>query len=177
MRRVRRLLVSGATTLGVAVGGVLLAAAPAMAAPEAPQTTSPAKSITTTTAVLEGVLNPHGSIAARAGWYFAYGTEAMCTEGSTTSRELPVEGHAVQERKEVTELQPSKTYKFCLVAINEAGETEAGNQVSFTTLAVPPKVDRESVVVESSTGATLEAEVNPNDEKQMAISSTPRAPR
>ena len=51
------------------------------AAPEAPETLSPAESITATTAVLEGVLNPNAE--ANTGWYFDYSTEAKCTENAS----------------------------------------------------------------------------------------------
>lgn len=162
MRLVSRLTITGLATLGALVGGLVLTAVPALAAPEAPETSSPAKSITATTATLEGVVDPHSTVTARAGWYFAYSTEPLCTEGATTARELAVEGHAKPEHKEVTGLQSNKTYEFCLVAINEAGETEVGNQVSFTTRATPPKVDGESVSIKASE-AILEAQANPNN--------------
>jgi hypothetical protein len=87
--------------------------------PEAPETFSPAKQITATTATLEGVLNPNAE--AQAGWYFEYDKGASCTGGETTG----VEGEALVKAetvsKEVTRLQPNAQYSFCLVATNEGG--------------------------------------------------------
>lgn len=124
-------------TLGV----VGFASAPALAAaPEAPETNSPAKAITATTATLEGVLNPHA--LAKAGWYFAYSTELMCLVGAHTTAVQPEEEvKAKLESIEVTGLQPSKKYTFCMFATDEAGEaTPSANEVSFETSALAPEV-------------------------------------
>jgi hypothetical protein len=133
-------------------------------APEAPETLSPAKSVTATTAALEGVLNPKAE--ANAGWYFDYSTEAGCTENALTSPAEPEElVKAKKETKEVTELQPNKNYEFCLVAFNaEGAQSTVGNEVSLTTKPAPPKVDNQSAST-SSSEATLEAQVNPNNQE------------
>jgi phosphodiesterase/alkaline phosphatase D-like protein len=135
-------------------------------APEAPETLGPAKTITATTAVLEGVLNPKAE--ANTGWYFDYSTEAKCTENPLTSAAEPEALLKKQtESKEVTELQPNKKYEFCLVAFNAGGaqSTPAGNEVSLTTKPAAPKIDGESTPVVGTTNATFEAQVNPNNEK------------
>ena len=122
---------------------------------------------TGTTATLHGVLNPGGTATTKAGWYFAYNTEATCTGPSEaqTGHEGELEGKAVPVTPtEVTGLQPHKTYKLCLIATNTAGEPTPGNTVSFTTLAAAPSIDSQSAPTVSSTGATLEAQVNPNNE-------------
>jgi hypothetical protein len=154
-----------AMTLGVLAGGLVFGGAPALAAaPEAPVTISPANAITATSATLEGILNP--GVSAKAGWYFAYSTEATCAGAFTTAQEPEVEGKALTEHAEVTGLEPSKKYTFCLVATNEAGEfTQSANEVPFTTLSAKPSVDSESASAVKSTEATLEAQVNPNNQK------------
>jgi phosphodiesterase/alkaline phosphatase D-like protein len=133
-------------------------------APEAPLTSNLAKTITATTAILEGTLNPVTS--ANAGWYFAYSTESKCTGNPLTS---PLESEEVvqakKETKEITELQPNKKYEFCLVATNAGGaQSTPGNEVSLMTSPAPPTLGVERSASVTSTAATLEAEVNPNNE-------------
>ena len=151
------------------IGALAFTAAPALAAaPEAPVTLSPAQSVTATTAILEGTLNPGAS--AKAGWYFAYSTELMCGIAAYRSpqpEEPEVVGAALLEKAHVSELQPDKTYTFCMVATNEAGEaTPSANEGSFKTLAAPPEVPagNESASVKASE-ATLSAWVNPNNQE------------
>ena len=134
-------------------------------APEAPETLSPAKTITAKTAILEGVLNPEAE--ANAGWYFDYSTEAKCTENALTS---PAEPEALvkkqTESKEVSELQPNRKYEFCLVAFNAGGgQSTAGNEVSLMTEPAAPEVSGESASAITTSAATLNAAVNPNNEK------------
>ena len=128
---------------------------------EAPLTSTPARSIHPTTAVLEGTLNPLAT--GKAGWHFAYSNPggSSCTEGPTTAQEVEVEGKALPEHKEVTGLEPGQTYLFCLVATNELGETTAGNEVSFTTEAVVPVVTADYPSEIEPETATLNASINP----------------
>ena len=166
---IRRLTLATLISLCAPAGALAFSAAPALAAaPEAPVTIGPAKAITATSAILEGTLNP-GAVA-KAGWYFAYSTEFTCLIGpATTPVEAEVEGQALPEHAEVTGLQPSKTYTFCMFATNVAGEaTPSSNEVSFTTLASKPTVDSESISAVNSTAATLEAQVNPNNQATAA---------
>jgi hypothetical protein len=150
-----------------AVAGLALTATPALAAaPEAPVTLSPAQSVTATTATLEGTLNPGAS--AKAGWFFAYGTEIIClADGLRTAQEPEVVGEALSEKVKVSELQPDRTYTFCMYATNQAGEaTPSANEGTFKTLAVPPEVvpSSESASVKASE-ATLSAQVNPDNQE------------
>jgi hypothetical protein len=163
MRRVQRLTTTGLVTLGVLAGGLLLSAAPALAAPEKPVTEA-AEEITATTATLHGELNPGAE--AKAGWYFAYSTEPTCTGSFTTAQKPEAEVHAQAREKEVTELQPNKKYEFCLVATNELSETTPGIGVPFTTLPAPPELvpSSEKTSLVTTTAATLEAQVNPNNQ-------------
>jgi hypothetical protein len=131
--------------------------------PEKPDTTSPAKLITATTATLEGTLNPHATV--KAGWYFAYNLGANCVGGSTTTLEAEATVKAVTESKGVIELQPHAQYTFCLVATNAAGEAVPGNEVAVETEAAKPEVTSETTALPvKATEATLEAQVNPNNE-------------
>ena len=143
---------------------VVSVAAPAFAAsPETPETTA-ATSVTASSAVLHGVLNPHSE--AVAGYDFTFGANPACEGGPTEAvaealvKELPVEAA-------VSGLEPAREYTFCLLATNLVGEvpgSSAGAPVSFQTLALPPAVDSEAASAVGSTTATLEAQVNPNNE-------------
>jgi hypothetical protein len=151
----------------VACAAALIVAVPAWAAaPEAPVTSSPAKAITATSALLEGTLNP--SASAKAGWYFAYSPGGGCLGGETSSHEEEVVGKSLHEQAEVFGLQPDKTYAFCLVATNEGGETTAGNAVAFTTKAAAPSVYYAYDYDVDSTEATLQAAVNANNQATKA---------
>jgi hypothetical protein len=164
---VRRLVFATLVSLCALASGLVFSAA-AFAAPEPPLTRSPATAITATTAVLEGTLNPGASV--KAGWYFAYSTEFSCLiEPEISPVEAEVEGEAVPEHVEVTKLQPNRTYAFCMIATDEEGEaTPSSNEVSFTTLAATPTIDSETSSAVSSTAATLEAQVNPNNQASVA---------
>ena len=158
----RRLILS---MLAATLGALVFTSAPALAAaPEAPVTLSPAQSVTATTAVLEGTLNPGAS--AKAGWYFAYSTEIVCAAGGVTPVESEVTGQALNEHIEVTGLEPSREYTFCLVATNEAGEaTPSTKEVKFKTLAAPPSEEAEGATGVTSNAARLEAIVNANNQE------------
>lgn len=143
----------------------LLSTATSLAAgpPETPLTSSPAKSITATTAILEGTLNPGAS--ATAGWYFAYSTEISCALGAATPLEAEVTGKAVKEHIEVTGLEPSRKYTFCMVATSEQGAAATpGNEVTFETKPAPPEILSESATNVKPTEARLEGTVNPNNQ-------------
>jgi hypothetical protein len=160
----RRLL---ATTLGALVALALSAAPAFAAAPEEPVTITPAKSITGTTAILEGTLNPGGE--AMDGWYFAYAPGPECIGGLTTTQEPEADAEAQKESKEVTGLEPDKTYKFCLVAINASGEATAGNEVSFKTAPAKPEVaaSSESAAPVTPIEESLSAEVNADNQQTL----------
>ncbi len=130
--------------------------------PEAPQTTSPAGSITTESAVLEGVLNPHGT--GNPGSYeFLYQESATeCEGGLATAQEAMTgaEGQAVVAP--VADLLPNAIYTFCLLARNEAGETSVGNKVTFTALPIKPSLEGEVAKNIGASSADLTAVINPN---------------
>jgi hypothetical protein len=132
--------------------------------PEVPVTGSPAKSITASSAVFEGVLNP-GAVGNAGSYEFLYrqsasecqgeGQQAVGAGGASGEKEEAVQGEA-------SGLLPNATYSFCLLARNEAGEEVVGPVVSFTTLTVKPVIDAETVINQTATTADLTAKVDPN---------------
>jgi hypothetical protein len=168
--RVRSLAVAALTTLCALIGGLAFAAAPALAAapPEEPTTLSPATSITGTSAVFEGVLNPHSD--ALVGGYFAYSEPEglTCLEGPGAGLE-GFEGEqevTAQDVHATVGLQPDRKYKFCLVAYNQEGsQLKPGNEVSVQTPAIAPTVESESISAVTPTSANLDAVVNANNEE------------
>jgi phosphodiesterase/alkaline phosphatase D-like protein len=133
---------------------------------EAPET-KPATGETATTATLHGVLNPIAE--AEAGWYFAFSTGAKCTSGGPgggeTAHEVPAKVKALAVEKEVTGLEPNMPYKFCLLATNTAEDPTPGNEVPLKTSPLPPTIASATASAVKSTEATLEAQINPNNEK------------
>jgi hypothetical protein len=134
--------------------------------PQTPVTLSPAQSITATSAVLEGTLNPGAS--ATDGWFFDYSNPggSSCAEGPATALEPEVTGEALSEHAEATGLQPVTKYVFCMVARNEQGEIErSANEVAFTTSPAAPTIDEQSESSVTPFDATLGGLVNPNNEE------------
>ena len=165
MRRVRKL------TTALAMFGVLtvagaFAATPALAsAPEKPVTEA-ASGVTSKTATLHGELNPGAS--ATVGYYFAYDTNGTCVGGGS-SESAEATGKNVKVSAPLTGLEPSKEYKFCLVATHTEGETTestSGTALSFKTLAAKPEVyeARESAYSVTASEARFEAVINPNNQ-------------
>jgi hypothetical protein len=64
---------------------------------------------------------------------------------------------------ELTSLEPDRTYHYRLDGVNVNG-VNAGEDQTFTTLAVPPLVDEQSASAVTLTSATLNARINPNNE-------------
>ncbi len=144
--------------------------------PEAPLTRE-AKSITGATAVLRGELNP----GAKAGdpvteeYQFDYAPSAsQCTGAAVAPEPAAVAAGSPREGVEttVTGLEGSTEYAFCVVAINknqlgsiEGRESQIAPPLTFRTSAVAPKVDAESVSAQTPFVATLEAQVNPENQR------------
>ncbi|HTB50286.1 MAG TPA: fibronectin type III domain-containing protein [Solirubrobacteraceae bacterium] len=164
----RRSIRVGLSALGATAASLMLFSAPALAAPQAPVTVSPAGSVTATSATLKGVLNP--SAVAKAGWYFAYSPEqygpacidAFAAGGEPESAE---EFQARPEETQLTGLEPSRKYEFCLVATNALGETTPGNEVPFTTNPSAPTIDSQASSGLTPFDAMLEGQVNPNNQE------------
>jgi hypothetical protein len=148
------------------IAALLVASAPAFAAPEAPET-GKATGITATSAQLGGVLNPN-AVGEAGVYYFVFAPRGLaCTEyGASVEAITPGFEKEVVAPVEVSGLEPSTMYAVCLVdRSEETGETTVGSSQSFMTLAAPPAVDSESTSAVNSTSATLEAQVNPNNQE------------
>ena len=131
--------------------------------PEKPETLSLAKSITATTAVLEGVLNPH--VNAKDGWFFYYSPYEGGCPYFETALEPEVTGTALKEQAEATGLEPHTKYTFCLVAVNAAHESAlSSNEASFETPSAPPTVVGEGASSVTASTARIEGTVNPSNE-------------
>jgi hypothetical protein len=143
-----------------------------------------AGSITTTTAEVEGELNPGKERKAEPGTYeFIYKVSALsaaptaeCEESRAPEPAATASGaspEAVGPLK-LEHLQPNAKYTFCLRVHNEDGEEATGAPVTFNTPPAPPAVESESSShVPPSAGnphpsaareVRLEGVVNPNNE-------------
>jgi len=151
-------------TLAVLAGAPAVAAA---AAPEAPVTEAPS-ALTGTTATFNGVLNP-GEATGNAAWHFAYNQGEECAGGPVVPAGPPfpeAEGNHNPVTAPVTGLEAATPYSVCLVAANPAEESEqaAGGVIHFTTPASTPVVVAESTTGLTPYAATLDAEVNPENQ-------------
>jgi len=134
--------------------------------PETP-VTLPATGITETSASLRAELNPKAKAAVPVEYLFLYArSPSECTEGAVAP-EAPVK--TVGNPKEVvsvpvTGLEPSREYAFCVLTINNAGESALGLAVTFKTLPAPPAVEGESVAGVKADEARLEGVLNPHNQ-------------
>ncbi|MFI4972069.1 MAG: hypothetical protein ACHP7H_05275, partial [Hyphomicrobiales bacterium] len=157
----------GLAVLCSATGVLALGAGAARAAPPETPETGKATAITATTATLNGVLNPLAP-GLPGSYQFSYAPSETdeCTPGAlappSPALALGVEKEAVSAP--VTELQPNREYALCLTAFSLSAEPASGAAVPFKTLPAKPKVDSETASSVTSTAATLEAQVNPNNQ-------------
>ncbi len=121
---------------------------------EAPETGSAEASHVNAT--VHGILNP--SANATAGWYFAYNNNGTCTGGNSTSIEPEIEGEALAETANLTNLQPLTTYTYCMVSYTKYGFAY-GAPKTFTT-QTPPLIAGESFSKAGQHGATVSAQLN-----------------
>ena len=114
-----------------------------------------ATSVTTTSATVNGSVNPNGVSST---FYFEYGTTTSygttTTPGNTTV--------AINASGPITGLAPNTTYHYRFVAYNSGGTTY-GNDVTFTTSTQPaPTVQTLAATSVTTTSATVNGSVNPN---------------
>jgi hypothetical protein len=131
----------------------------AAGAPEAQ--TQPASEIASTSATLNGTVNPKGTKTKAC--RFEYGT-TLPSVTSVPCSTLPEGSAAVAVSAKVTGLAPATTYKFRVVDENINGQKAEGLPVqSFTTAAEPKKPSAEALEPKSlsQTTATLVGLVNP----------------
>ena len=118
-------------------------------------TTGAATSISTSSAVLNGVVDPKGAATT---YYFQYGTTAAFGAQTTT---VSIEGSSSSVKGTLTALLYGTTYYYQLVATNSGGTT-SGYTLTFTTLPLPPTVTTKPASNVSTTSAYLNGTVNPN---------------
>jgi hypothetical protein len=121
------------------------------------------ENVTATTAKFNGhlTLSP-----ADAQYSFDYNVGPECIGNSTPVEDAGTGAGNKSVSAEVTGLQPNATYSVCLVSSNASGSEVDPTvpPVQFKTPAATPTVDSENVSAIDSTEATLEAQVNPNNE-------------
>jgi hypothetical protein len=123
-------------------------------------TTQPATGTTTTTATLNGEVDPAGVLLSECFFEYGetttYGHTVLCEESNATigsgTSPVPVEA-------QIEGLKPGATYHYRLVAANANGANEEGNDETVFTGAT---IDSASASAVSSTAATLETEINPH---------------
>ncbi|MFZ1156119.1 MAG: hypothetical protein WAN93_14575 [Solirubrobacteraceae bacterium] len=160
----RRLTLRLLAPLCVLTGLVMVCCAPAAlaVAPEAPGAVT-VESVTASTAMIRGVLNPGG--AGEEGTYeFLYRASGTECEGGSKAPASPglsfgIQGEEVVES--LSGLQAHTEYSVCLLARNQAGETALSAPVTFTTLVKAPAVEEESITDVAASSATFHATVNP----------------
>jgi hypothetical protein len=146
-----------------ALGALAFAAGPAFAGtpPEAPVTEAVTAN-TGTSVTFNGTLNP--GVAPQAGTYeFLYKKGATGCAGESATPAGVMSGLPTQPVTEPVGVEPDTEYTVCLAATNPTPETTVGNAIPFTTKAIPPTIASLSASVKS-TEATLDAQINPNNE-------------
>ncbi len=118
--------------------------------------TGSASSITSTSATLNGTVNPNGRSST---WYFEYGRST--SYGSKTAVKDAGGGtSAIAVSAQVTGLQTGRSYHFRLVASSDAGTSRGADQ-TFLPSAVPTVVTKPASSIHDTT-AQLNGTVNPN---------------
>jgi len=151
----------GSNSDGISSGGDLILTTPT-ALPDAIVQTFAASNITSTSAQLNGSVNPNGTELV--GW-FQWGTTTSYGNDTPNFYESG-DFQVVGESYTLTNLTPNTTYHYQIVAYN-SGPTEAlGNDVVFTTSSPvqqsPPTVTIQAASSVGSSCATLNGSVNPN---------------
>ncbi|MEE9167909.1 MAG: T9SS type A sorting domain-containing protein [Candidatus Neomarinimicrobiota bacterium] len=124
-------------------------------------TTDTATNVSTTSATLNGTVNPNNLSTTLT---FEWGQTT--TYGNTvTADQSPVTGTSdVSVSATLTELSDNTEYHFRAVATNSAGTTNGGDQTFTTTLAgTAPTAATDAATNVSTTSATLNGTVNPNN--------------
>jgi lysophospholipase L1-like esterase len=131
------------------------------APPPAPSaTTNAANPVLSTTATLNGSVNPNG--LATTAW-FEYGTDALLAGVVTKTGDQSIgSGNTpVSIAQPISGLIPGNTYYYQVAARNSAG-TSRGAIGSFTAVLLPPTVSTSAADPISNDNAVLNGDVNPN---------------
>jgi DNA-binding beta-propeller fold protein YncE len=128
--------------------------------------TGAASGVTATSATVAGTVNPEGT---ETSYTFQYGLDTTYSTGCSTppcsSPSTPAGsgGSAVPASAGLTELQPNITYHYRLVGTNAAGTTFGADE-TFKTEGEAPTILGESSSGVGPTAATLQAQINPNNQ-------------
>jgi hypothetical protein len=118
--------------------------------------TGTATDVTTTSATLNGTVDPNGRATT---WYFQYGTST--SYGSKTPAKSAGSGtSSVNVSIAISGLKPGRVYHYRLVATSDAG-TSRGADATFSTSGAPKAVTAPATAI-TPTSATLNGTVNPN---------------
>jgi hypothetical protein len=143
------------------IGAFAAFAAVAVAASSPAVSTQPAASVTTSSAVLRGTVNPNGaktSYVFQWGLTTAYGTSSRLRSAGAGTTSAPV---SLLLRR----LLPGTVYHYRLVALSKAGGA-IGRDRSFKTKGNPPPYAATGPTTQvSASTATVTAVVNPNHQK------------
>jgi hypothetical protein len=138
-----------------------------------PSTEAPSV-VGSTTATFHGKLAPlNKTVPTEYFFYYHLNAEPVCLpEGETQPHESAGTGAGTTKAvtSAVTELEPNHEYTVCLADTNVFGGTEVDLKsppIHFTTRPASPKVDSQSAGTDSAE-ATLEAQVNPNNQETHA---------
>jgi hypothetical protein len=126
-------------------------------------TGTPLDTVASTTAKLEGVVDPDETIVSECRFY--YGLSATPYAGSSQcAQALPLTGaSSTPVSLQLVNLEPNATYHYRLEAANSNG-TNSGEDETFTTPPAAPSLDNESASAVTQTLATLNASIDPNNE-------------
>ena len=131
---------------GTVVGGDLTFTTAKTPAPTA--STGMASAVSTTTATLNGSVNPHGVATS---YYFQYGTKSPTTRTPVASAGAGTATVAV--RAPLTRLAPGTRYVYRLMAMGAS--TTTGATRSFTTAKIPPGLSLTSTANPVGAGASV----------------------
>ncbi|HEY6191176.1 MAG TPA: YCF48-related protein [Bacteroidota bacterium] len=121
--------------------------------------TSAASSVTTSSATMNGTVNPNG--AAATAW-FEWGTSStLSTFTSTTAQSVGSGTTDASVSANLTSLNANTTYYYRVAGQNSGG-TQRDGILSFTTGANPPAVVTTAATSVTSGSATVNGTVNPN---------------
>ncbi len=118
--------------------------------------TEPATSVTRTTAVLAGSLDPDGMPTT---YWFEYGIDTNYRQRTAETSAGSGSGTVSAEPTEIDNLQPGRRYHFRLAANNPLGTTRGPDQTFVA--ASPPTISGVRPSDVGETGATLSARIDP----------------
>jgi DNA-binding beta-propeller fold protein YncE len=124
-------------------------------------TEEPATNVTASSAEVPGLVEPNGFSATS---QFDYGLTSSYGDETTSQGPLLTTTHVIGA---LSGLQPHQTYHFELALEVDGSKVECEPDRTLLTLSAPPSVDEQSIPSSGEigqTGATLRAEVNPNNE-------------